>query len=168
MDQFIFEHNIEDRTQRYYGKFYNDLQKQKVLVIGAGAIGTEVVKNLAMLGIRHIYLVDFDKVSISNLNRCVFFKPEDNGNTYKVDAIAREVKARWKQIEIIPYQLPIQETPDEIWDVPVVILAVDNNQARYYTNMRILSSNNATFIINGAMGKSFIEIQVLLPGKLRV
>lgn len=155
----------EDRTRRYFGDAYQKLQQYPILVIGAGAVGTEVVKNLVMLGIQTIYLVDFDKVSASNLNRCIFFTPEDHGKTYKVDAIARSVHSTWPKTQIIPYHVAIQDAPDEVWQVPVVIVAVDNNEARYHCNLRVLSASQPPFVINGAMGRTFFEVQLLLPGQ---
>ncbi|NUM34663.1 MAG: ThiF family adenylyltransferase [Candidatus Brocadiae bacterium] len=157
------DNDIEDRTRRYFGDFYKILASHSVLVIGAGAVGTEVIKNLVMLGIKSLHLVDFDKVSLSNLNRCIFFKPEDHEKVYKVDAIARELRHSWPSLDLKTYPVSIQEAPEEVWNVPLVILAVDNNEARYYTNLRLLSQE--TFLINGAMGRTFIEAEVLLPGE---
>ena len=49
----------------------------KVLVAGCGALGNEVVKNLALFGVGHITLVDFDRVERSNLTRSILFSRED-------------------------------------------------------------------------------------------
>ena len=43
----------------------------KILVVGAGALGNEVLKNLALLGLGHVYLIDFDEIQDSNLTRSV-------------------------------------------------------------------------------------------------
>lgn len=45
------------------------LARARVLVVGAGALGNEVLKNLALLGVGRIYIVDFDQVEMSNLSR---------------------------------------------------------------------------------------------------
>lgn len=86
--------DVHDRTRRYFGKsVHSQIRKQTVLVIGAGAVGNEVVKNLMMLGLSKIFLVDDDVVELSNLNRCVFFRPEDcEKKTPKVLAVKREVE----------------------------------------------------------------------------
>lgn len=158
------DRDSEDRSRRYFGELYPRLQQYPVLVVGAGAVGCEVVKNLVMVGVREIHLVDFDKVSGSNLNRCVFFRPEDHGITYKVDAIAREVRSISPKTKITTYPVAIQDAPEEIWQVPLVMVAVDNNEARYYINLRAVSAPSPFFMINGALGRSFFEVQVLLPG----
>ena len=48
-------------------------------MVGAGAIGNEVVKNLVLLGVGTIYVVDMDVVAPSNLTRCVLFRDSDIG-----------------------------------------------------------------------------------------
>lgn len=155
---------FSDRTLRYFGSLYENIRQSKVLVVGAGAVGTEVVKNLAMLGVKAIDIVDFDKVSESNLNRCVFFHPSQSERVYKVTAIKKEVEMKWPHTTIITHKVPIQKAPESVWDTPLVIVAVDNNEARHYINMRILSLEEKPFIINGAMGRTFVEVQILLPG----
>ncbi|HEX5702651.1 MAG TPA: ThiF family adenylyltransferase [Pyrinomonadaceae bacterium] len=55
------------------------LQKARVLVAGAGALGNELIKNLALLGIGKILVVDFDRIEISNLSRSVLFRDADVG-----------------------------------------------------------------------------------------
>lgn len=55
------------------------ITKSKVLVVGAGAIGNEVLKNIALLGVGNIYIVDFDEISRSNLSRTVLFRSDDVG-----------------------------------------------------------------------------------------
>src|SRR5271156_1770164 len=53
------------------------LKAARVLVVGAGALGNEVMKNLALLGLGTIYLIDRDVVEPSNLSRSVLFREED-------------------------------------------------------------------------------------------
>lgn len=53
------------------------VKKAKILVIGAGAIGNEVLKNLALLGIGNIFIYDRDTIEMSNLTRSVLFRAED-------------------------------------------------------------------------------------------
>jgi molybdopterin/thiamine biosynthesis adenylyltransferase len=55
------------------------LAKARILVVGAGALGNEVLKNLALLGVGEIYLTDFDHIEKSNLTRSVVFRQRDCG-----------------------------------------------------------------------------------------
>ena len=64
------------------------LAAASVLVVGAGALGNEVVKNLALLGVGTTYLIDLDVVEASNLSRSVLFRSEDAGQP-KAEVAAR-------------------------------------------------------------------------------
>ena len=55
------------------------LTRARVLVIGAGALGNEVVKNLALLGVGNLVIADMDTIELSNLSRSVLFRAEDEG-----------------------------------------------------------------------------------------
>ncbi|HEY0367356.1 MAG TPA: ThiF family adenylyltransferase, partial [Pyrinomonadaceae bacterium] len=63
----------------------------KILVVGAGAIGNEALKNLALLGIGHIFIVDRDTIEMSNLSRSVLYRATDNGKD-KAEVAARAVR----------------------------------------------------------------------------
>jgi len=53
----------------------------KVMVVGAGALGNEVLKNLVLLGLGEIHIVDFDSVQPSNLSRSVLFREKHTGQS---------------------------------------------------------------------------------------
>jgi adenylyltransferase/sulfurtransferase len=61
------------------------------LVIGAGALGNEIIKNLALTGIGNILLVDFDQIEPSNLSRSILFRETDRGR-YKADVAAERAR----------------------------------------------------------------------------
>src|SRR3954471_12068118 len=64
------------------------LAAAKVLVVGAGALGNEVLKNLALLGVGTVFVIDLDLVEPSNLSRSVLFRAEDGGRG-KAEVAAR-------------------------------------------------------------------------------
>src|SRR4051812_41735325 len=74
--------DVEDRYARHRlidGWDQDRLSQAAVMVAGAGAIGNEVIKLLALLGFGHILIVDFDTVEISNLTRSPLFRESDIG-----------------------------------------------------------------------------------------
>jgi molybdopterin/thiamine biosynthesis adenylyltransferase len=136
-----------------------------VLVIGAGAVGNEVVKNLVMLGIKCINLVDHDLVTKSNSNRCIFFRETDHNKLTKVEAIKKRVQELTKDVIVNSYPMKIQEAPEEVWDVDLIIIGVDNDYARYFVNAWLVSTNLRVPVVNGAMARSYVECEVLVPGQ---
>jgi len=108
-----------------------------VMVIGAGALGNEVLKNLALLGIGRIIIVDLDRIEYSNLTRSVLFRTEDAElQAYKSEIAARRIK------EINPGIQVVWLTGDIEKEIglgyfrrsDVIIGCLDNVQARYVVN----------------------------------
>jgi adenylyltransferase/sulfurtransferase len=111
------------------------LRDAKVLVVGAGALGNEVMKNLALLGLGTTYLIDLDKVEPSNLSRSVLFREEDGGQSKAVVA-ARRARELNPEITIIPM---LGDVITDIGlglfaDVDLVIGCLDNREARLWVN----------------------------------
>ena len=92
-----------DRQKRIQGWDQNKIASAKVMVIGVGATGNEVVKNLVLSGVGTLYIIDFDFIESSNLNRCVLFnsKAAEN-NEYKVDVVKQACEVLNPDVKIIP------------------------------------------------------------------
>eukprot|EP00606_Chrysophyceae_sp_TOSAG23-5_P001304 GSChrysophyteH2.ASY1.ANO1.5.1 assembled CDS len=76
----------EDRYSVYravYGENgFAKLRAAKVLIVGAGGIGCEILKNMVLMGYRSLELIDLDTIDVSNLNRQFLFRPEHFNVTY--------------------------------------------------------------------------------------
>src|SRR6185503_3333538 len=78
------------------------LKNAKVLVIGAGALGNEILKNLALLGVGNILVADMDRIENSNLSRSVLYRAADNGQL-KATAAAKAAKDLYPDLNIHPF-----------------------------------------------------------------
>ncbi|HKD37321.1 MAG TPA: ThiF family adenylyltransferase, partial [Pirellulales bacterium] len=111
------------------------LESAKVVVIGAGALGNEIVKNLALLGVGHIFIADLDSVENSNLSRSILFRAEDCGLS-KAAVAAKSAREIYPQIRVQPFHGNI------VYDLGLgafgwadaIIGGLDNREARVAIN----------------------------------
>lgn len=127
-----------ERQERLLGWDQEKVEKAVVLVVGAGALGNEICKNLALLGVGKIILVDFDDIVLSNLNRCIFFRESDIKKKFlKVDVVKREISKINSETDLVPMAEKIENLGTEIYEeTDVAIGAVDNDAARLELNYR--------------------------------
>lgn len=108
------------------------LSNSKVLIIGAGGLGSPALYYLTACGVGTIGIVDFDTVGISNLQRQILHFTADIGKK-KVDSAEEKLTAINPQVCIVKYpcKLNIDNIEEIIGDYDIVIDAVDNFPARY-------------------------------------
>ena len=111
------------------------LVSAKVLVIGAGALGNEVIKNLSLLGVGRLVVVDMDRIEESNLCRSVLFRESDAGEAKAEIAVraARNIYPRLQTTAIVGNVLADVGLGVFRWS-DVVVGAVDNREARLFIN----------------------------------
>ncbi len=111
------------------------LAAAKILVVGAGALGNEVLKNLALLGVGTVYIVDFDEIEDSNLTRSILFRQRDRGRA-KAEVAAESLRDINPEIRV--KALPVNVITDVglglFREVDVVIGCLDNREARLWVN----------------------------------
>lgn len=137
-----------------------------VMVVGCGALGNEVLKNLVLMGITHIVAVDFDVVESGNLSRSVLFSKADaERQRLKVEVVAERLK------QISPYVDVRTICGDIAYDVglglirqmDVIIGCVDSRWARYCINR--LSMRAGIPWVDGAINGLEGTARVFMPGK---
>jgi adenylyltransferase/sulfurtransferase len=113
-----------------------------ILVVGAGALGNEVLKNLALMGIGNILIADFDTIEDSNLSRSVLFREGDRGRR-KVDAAAERVKELNSDVKVKTWHgnINFEMGLGVFRHVDAIIGCLDNREAR-------LSINRSSWAVN--------------------
>lgn len=141
------------------------VRNAKVLVVGAGALGNEVIKNLTLFGVGTIFVCDFDRIELSNLTRSVLFREKDAyEHSYKAEVAAKRAMEINPQIKVIPIVGNLfSEVGLGIYkDVDVVIGCLDSRIARYLLN-RLCMRAGKTWI-DGSIENMTGVVKVYSPG----
>jgi molybdopterin/thiamine biosynthesis adenylyltransferase len=110
----------------------SSVRSASVLLAGAGAIGNEVAKNLAMLGIGRLFIADRDKVELSNVSRMIFFELGDVGKN-KAEVLARNIHQKYPFVETVAYRGDLEKMPLKFYlDSDVLVCGLDNVVSRIY------------------------------------
>jgi molybdopterin/thiamine biosynthesis adenylyltransferase len=120
-----------DRMRRIEWLDVDRMQKARCLVVGAGALGNEVIKCMLLAGLMDITVVDMDAIVASNLSRCVFFRDENEGRK-KAEVVAERAAGLCPGTEIKAVSSRIQDL--EEWNYDVVFGCLDNISARLHVN----------------------------------
>ena len=107
------------------------VRRERVIVVGAGAVGNEVIKNLTLLGVGGILVFDRDSIEIHNLTRSVLFRESDIGRP-KAECAAARARELDPSVCVTPYVGDFWTTLrlSDIGAATAVISCVDNFEAR--------------------------------------
>lgn len=111
------------------------LAEAKILLIGVGALGNEILKNLALLGVGRVFAADLDRIELSNLSRSVLFRESDIGRG-KAEVAAERARDIYPAMRVQPFQGNI------VYDLglgvfrwaDVILGGLDNREARVSIN----------------------------------
>ncbi len=140
------------------------VENANIMVVGAGALGNEVIKNLVLMGIGHIFIVDFDTIELANLSRSVLFRESDTGRK-KAEVAAARAK------EINP-NVHVQYLHGDVTTdiglgvfrrMDVIIGCLDNREARLAINRFAYWINKPW--VDGAIQEFFGLARVFVPGE---
>ena len=111
------------------------LKAARVLVIGAGGLGSPVLAYLAAAGVGVLGIVDDDRVSLSNLQRQIIHDTKGVGSP-KVESAAKTIKRINPHVEIVPFEkrLSAGNALDIISRFDLVVDGSDNFATRYLVN----------------------------------
>jgi ubiquitin-activating enzyme E1 len=147
-------------------KFLENIQNTVPFIIGSGAIGCELIKNLGMMGVKQIYLTDPDHIEKSNLSRQFLFNDNDIRQS-KAETASKKIKIMNPDININVYKEKMCIETENIFDnnfhskIDIYLNALDNVEARNYMDSQALKYSKP-LIDSGTMGSKG-NIQVVIP-----
>ena len=140
------------------------IRAARFLVVGCGALGNEVLKNLALMGAGHLTVVDFDRVEVGNLSRSVLYRKEDVGQ-YKVMVAARRLRELNPALEVhtVCGDIAFDVGLGLVRRSDVVIGCVDNRWARYCINRMCMRTGVPW--VDGGIQNLEGTVRVFVPGR---
>lgn len=142
------------------------LKQANVMVVGCGALGNEVLKNLVLFGIEHLVIVDFDTIEQSNLTRSIFFDQDDaRYNRQKATVVAEKAHKINPELKVLPLYGNICHDIGLglLRQMDVVVSCVDNRWARYCLNRLCMRANIPW--VDGGIDRLEGTARVFIPGK---
>ena len=138
------------------------LAAAKILVVGAGALGNEVLKNLALLGAGRVFVIDFDSIETTNLTRSVLFRAGDAGRS-KADAAAAAVRAINPDVRLraLSGNVITDLGLGVFAEMDVVIGCLDNREARLWINRQCWKAGRPW--VDGAIQEISGVVKVFVP-----
>ncbi|CAN6630122.1 ubiquitin-activating enzyme E1-like [Trichomonascus vanleenenianus] len=147
------------------GSFADKIQSSKVLLVGAGGIGCELLKNLVLVGVQSIDIIDLDTIDLSNLNRQFLFSHEHVKKSKAI--VARQTALKFNpNVEITAHHGNIKDPEHNVaWfkQFDIVYNALDNLDARRHVNKLCLAAK-VPLIESGTAGFNG-QVQVIVGDK---
>jgi len=140
------------------------VENAKILVVGAGALGNEVIKNLVLMGVGNIFIIDFDTIEAANLSRSPLFREHDSGRKKAEVAAARAKELNPNiHVQYLHGDVNSQIGLGVIRRMDVIIACLDNREARLSVNRYAYWMNKPW--VDGAIQELLGLMRVFVPGQ---
>ena len=135
-----------------------------VMIVGVGGLGTHQAQELQRIGVKKIYLVDFDLISPGNLNRQIFYGRKDLKG-YKVEVAKKYLDQFELGTEIIAHNQQLNPQMEIPLDVNIIFDALDTFEARLI--LETLAEQYQLPLIHGGLYAWYGQITSIIPGRTK-
>jgi len=164
MESSTFDPRLAGTKKALGETLMNKVINSRILVVGAGGIGCELLKNLVLTGFSHIETIDLDTIDTSNLNRQFLFHKPDVGKSKSLTASV-SCKKYNPDVKINAYFANVKDAqfgPSYVKEFDLVLNALDNLSARRHVN-RVCLAAGVPLIESGTSGY-LGQVQVIKKG----
>lgn len=140
------------------------IREMVVMIVGVGGLGTHQAQELQRIGVKKIYLVDFDLISPGNLNRQIFYGRKDLKG-YKVDVAKKYLDQFELGTEIIAHNQQLNPQMEIRPDVNIIFDALDTFKARLI--LETLAEQYQLPLIHGGLYAWYGQITTIIPGRTK-
>jgi len=155
------ERDLYDRQFRLEGWSQKLIKNSRVLIVGVGGLGCEIAKNLAMLGVGHLDLVDLDIIEHSNFNRQILFIGAKLGEP-KAFAAAKKLKEINPNITVKGYHTSLERlNPSLYYNADVIVGGLDSMNARLNLNTQAVRFRKP--LVDGGVSGYHGHIYTIFP-----
>ena len=166
-EELILQNNRYDSQIAIFGNtIQRKIKESNIFIVGAGAIGCELLKNIAMMGVGNITITDMDIIEKSNLNRQFLFGYSDIGK-FKSETAKSAILKMNSEININAQQNKVATETINVYNkkffknVTCTLTALDNVQARLFVD-NLCIENRCPLIDSGTLGTKG-NTQVVIP-----
>ncbi|KAI5795539.1 hypothetical protein EDC01DRAFT_54529 [Geopyxis carbonaria] len=154
----------DTRARKSLGSLHSQIKESRVLMVGAGGIGCELLKNLVLTGFGEIHIVDLDTIDLSNLNRQFLFGMNHIKKSKAL--VAKETAGKFNpNVRLEAHHANIKDPQFNIkWfkGFDIVFNALDNLDARKHVNRMCLTAD-IPLIESGTTGYHG-QVQIIKQG----
>jgi len=146
------------------GQGVKALEAAKVLVVGAGGLGSPILSYLACAGIGNLTIADGDEVELSNLQRQTLYTERDVGRP-KAKVAAERLRAMNSEIQInaVPEMLTAENAASLIAEVDLVVEGIDRIAGRHVINKACLQAGRP--LLSAAASRFEGQVALFRPGQ---
>jgi ubiquitin-activating enzyme E1 len=150
-----------------FGKeLLESVQKVRPFIVGSGAIGCELVKNLGMMGVKQMVLTDMDHIEKSNLSRQFLFNDSDILQS-KAQTAAKKIKLMNSDVDVQVYEMKVCPETENTFNsefyskIGSILNALDNQDARIYVDQQAIKYSLPLIDSGTTGGKG--NVQIVIP-----